>query len=209
MESARMNDFNKSAKSALVAQKLGPAFQDSGSESDDLLLIYIFFRCGGNILSFDKFKWLKAGKIKTLTEEYDFINSGDYFTDFYTLQVDTQIIPGIKLITNFTSDITELKMNEEGKILEIVHEPLPLGPLTDPLIDPTLLHSIIKEELTAGQKKKDEKRKAAAAAVAVVASNNSPPQGGGSKKIKMTKKKNKKKKITQRKKNKLTRKVRK
>ncbi len=209
MESARMNDFNKSAKSALVAQKLGPAFQEPGSESDDLLLIYIFFRCGGNILSFDKFKWLKAGKIKTLTEEYDFINSGDYFTDFYTLQVDTQIIPGIKLITNFTSDITELKMNEEGKILEIVHEPLPLGPLTDPLIDPTLLHSIIKEELTAGQKKKDEKRKAVAAAVAVVASNNSPPQGGGSKKIKMTKKKNNKKKITQKKKNKLTRKVRK
>jgi hypothetical protein len=203
-----MNDFNKSAKSALIAEKLGPAFQDSGSESDDLLLIYIFFRCCGNILSFDKFKWLQAGKIKTPTEEYNFINLGDYFKDFYALQIDHG---QAQLITNFETDIeskidkliTNAKANKLETKLETSSNPLHM----DPSSDPTLLNSILNQGLKPNQLKKAAKRKERADAAASGAA--SAAQGGGSKKIKMTKKKNNKKKTTRNKKKKLTRKIRK
>jgi hypothetical protein len=211
MESARMNDFNKSAKSALVAERLGPAFKEDGSESDDLLLIYFFFRCGGNILSFDKFKWLKAGRIKTSTDEvYSFINAGDYFTDFYALKVN----PGEpQLITNFQTDIEEdidkLKTNKPDSILELSSNPLPL----DPSSDPELLHSIIEKNLTPFQKKKRQKARTSIAS-ASAASNNPPSQDGGSKKRKTIKKtihkrKNKKVSQSQNNKKKLTCKMRK
>jgi hypothetical protein len=136
-ESARMNDYpyhisSRIPSSAKIAEEVGPNFQLHGTESDDLLLMYMFFRCGGNILSFDKFRWLKAGQIKYNSsigiESRDFISDDNYFRDFYILSTDQRKINDFNTIEEDISKLQNLQRNGQ---LEISTTPLPSSANTE------------------------------------------------------------------------------
>jgi hypothetical protein len=166
-----------------------------GTESDDLLLIYILLKCGGNILSFDNYNWFSGAIINDGSNRHFFLNNTNPpnpFMNLFKLHRQTG---------HRTIDFSNLFL--PGIPEGFVSIPSGVAPTTNVAsTNINIIENIVIRE-TALQ---------AAAAASPEPPARLPRTSGGSKKRKTIKKmthKKRNKKVTQNKKKKLTRKMRK